>query len=338
VNHENDLGRACQMIRQIAAAGGHAAKFQTYEAAKLASRFSPTYWDRGKEPTGSQFELFKKYDRFGAKEYQKLADTCRSAGITFLSTPFDPQAVELLAPLVPAFKVASADITNFALLEAVAAQKKPVLLSTGASTLDEIRSAVTFLEDHGATAVAVLHCVLAYPTATSDANLNAIGTLQKEFAGHLVGYSDHVPPDPDMLTLTLAYALGARIIEKHFTDDKSLPGNDHYHAMDQHDLRNAMARFERARVLSGSGVKTVAPAEEDARRFARRSLVAARALPEGHELALGDLEIKRPGTGIPPTALHDVVGMRLKRRVVEDEILTYEHLEAARAPDKGADG
>lgn len=338
VNHENDVARACRMIRQIAAAGAQAAKFQTYDAAKLASRFSPAYWDREKEPTGSQFELFRKYDRFGASEYRQLADACRSAGIAFLSTPFDVDAVELLSPLVPAFKVASADITNLPLLEAVAGQHKPVLLSTGASTIDEIKSAVAFVERHGAPTVALLHCVLSYPTATSDANLNAIGTLQKEFPGHPIGYSDHVPPDPDMLTLTLAYALGARIIEKHFTDDKSLPGNDHYHAMDQHDLRHAITQCERARELLGSGVKTVAPAEESARRFARRSLVAARDLPEGHALALDDLHIKRPGTGIPPTALHDVVGRRLTRQVLEDEILTYEHLDVPQPPGKGTDG
>ena len=337
VNHENDLERARRMIRQVAAAGGSAAKFQTYTAAKLASRFSPAYWDRQKEPTDSQFELFRKYDRFGAAEYRELAAACRSAGIDFLSTAFDPDGVELLAALVPAFKVASADITNLPLLEAVAVHRKPVLISTGASTIDEIRAAVACLERHGAPAVALLHCVLSYPTAPSDANLNVIRTLQKEFAGYPVGYSDHVPPDPDMVTLAAAYVLGARIIEKHFTDDKRLPGNDHYHAMDQDDLRKAVDQCERARVLLGSGVKEVGPAEQDARRFARRSLVAARALPEGHTLRPDDLLIKRPGTGIPPTALGDVVGRRLARRVVEDEVLTYGHLEAAHPSDKGAD-
>jgi N-acetylneuraminate synthase len=327
VNHENDLARARRMIGQIAAAGGHAAKFQTYTAGKLASRFSPAYWDRAKEPTASQYELFRKYDRFGPDEYRALADACRAAGIAFLSTPFDLEAVELLAPLVPAFKVASADITNLPLLEAVAAQRKPVLLSTGASTLDEVRAAVSLLERCGAADVALLHCVLAYPTAPRQANLAVIETLAREFPGHVVGYSDHVPPDPGMLTLATAYALGARVIEKHFTDDKSLPGNDHYHAMDERDLATAMKQFAYVQAVLGRPGKEVGPAEADARRFARRSLVAARALPAGHVLAPADLAVKRPGTGIPPTALHDVIGARLATAVVEDEILTYAHLD-----------
>ena len=327
VNHENDLERARRMVREVAAAGGHAAKFQTYSAGKLASRFSPAYWDRTKEPTDSQFKLFQKYDRFGAGEYRALAQECAAAGIAFLSTPFDLDAVALLAPLVPVFKVASADITNLPLLEAVAGHRKPVLLSTGASTLDEVHAAVAFLERHGAPDVALLHCVLSYPTDPADANLAAIGTLRGEFPSHLIGYSDHVPPDPEMLTVTLAYALGARVIEKHFTDDKTLPGNDHYHAMDEADLRRAVAQCARARTLLGSGVKAVGPEEENARRFARRSLVAARALPKGHLLTPDDLAVKRPGTGIPPTDLDAVVGRRLERDVVEDEVLTYEHVE-----------
>ncbi len=338
VNHENDLERARRMIRGIAAAGGQAAKFQTYSARKLASRFSPAYWDRSKEPTESQLKLFQKYDRFGAAEYRALAEECKRLGIAFLSTPFDTDAVELLAPLVPAFKVASGDITNLPLLEAVAGQEKPVLLSTGASTLDEVRSAVAFLEGHGAPSVVPLHCVLSYPTDPAEANLRAIATLQRELAGYTIGYSDHVPPDPEMLTLTLAYALGARVIEKHFTDDKTLPGNDHYHAMDERDLGKAVVQCARARTLLGSGVKDVGPAEREARRFARRSLVAARDLLRGHALRLEDLHVKRPGTGIPPTGLDGVVGRRLGRDVVEDEVLTYEHLERGGPAGRGPDG
>jgi sialic acid synthase SpsE len=338
VNHENDLGRARRMIRRIAAAGGHAAKFQTYSAAKLASRFSPAYWDPNKEPTESQFQLFRKYDRFGPDEYRALAEECRDAGIAFLSTPFDADAVTLLAPLVPAFKVASADITNLPLLEVVASHGKPVLLSTGASTLEEVRSAVAFLEAQGAPDVALLHCVLSYPTAPADANLRAIATLRREFPGRVIGYSDHVPPDPEMLTLTLAYALGASVIEKHFTDDKTLPGNDHYHAMDEHDLRTAVVQCGRARALMGTGVKDVGQAERDARRFARRSLVAARDLHRGHVLSLHDLHLKRPGTGISPTELEGVVGRRLAHDVVEDEVLTYEHLEQGSTIGRDVDG
>ena len=329
VNHENDLDLAKRMIREVAEAGGDAVKFQTYKAGRLASRYSPSYWDRTKEPSDSQFKLFTRYDKFDAAEYAALADVCREVGVDFMSTPFDLIAVEFLAPLVPAFKIASADLTNLPLLEAVAAHGKPVILSTGASRLEEVRHAVDFLDSHGAPEIALLHCVLSYPTAPQDANLRVIGTLKREFPKLLCGYSDHVPPDEGMLTLATAYGLGAQIIEKHYTYDKSLPGNDHYHAMDQRDLRIAVEQFGRMHVLLGSEDKVVLDAESNARKFARRSLVAARALRKGEILGRSDIAIKRPGTGISPIEIDAVIGRRVTRDIVEDEILQHSDLDGA---------
>src|SRR5690606_8552314 len=150
----------------------------------------------------------------------------------FLSTPFDDEAVAFLAPLVPFFKIASADITTLPFLEKVAAHGKPVVLSTGASTPDEIAEAVRVLLTSGASEVALLHWVLSYPTRDEDAHLGMIQGLCRHYPDLVIGYSDHTVPSEDMRTLTTAYLLGARVIEKHFTDDKTLPGNDHYHAMD----------------------------------------------------------------------------------------------------------
>jgi N-acetylneuraminate synthase len=321
VNHENDLELAERMIGEVARAGGQAVKFQTYKAAKLASRESAAYWDRSKEPAASQFELFQRYDRFGRREYEALARCCDKAGVDFLSTPFDTECVGWLAELVPAFKIASADLTHLPLLEAVAATGKPVVLSTGASTLEETRAAVRFLERAGSGEVAILHCVLSYPTAPADANLAVISALRAAFPDHVVGYSDHVPPDPRMRVLAAAYVLGARVIEKHYTFDKRRPGNDHYHAMDEADLRAAVNEFAALRELLGRGEKRVLEAEQAARLHARRSLVAARDLPAGHVLAAGDLEIKRPGTGIPPQELPGVIGRALARAVRADQVL-----------------
>jgi N-acetylneuraminate synthase len=326
VNHENDVDLAERMIREVADAGGNAVKFQTYKAAKLASRESPAYWDRSKEPAASQYELFQRFDHFGRAEYTKLAEICNKVGVDFLSTPFDTECVGWLSELAPAFKIASADLTHVPLLEAVARTGKPVLLSTGGSTLDEIRTAVRLLEAKGAGSVAVLHCVLAYPTQPADANLAAIGALRSAFPAHVVGYSDHVPPDHRMRVLCAAYLLGARVLEKHFTFDKTRPGNDHYHAMDAADLRTALAELRVLQALLGTREKKVLPVEADARRYARRSLVAARDLPAGHVLEPGDVEVKRPGTGLAPSELARVLGRTLARSIRADQLFAWDDL------------
>ena len=327
VNHEGNLALAKQLIEEAAAAGADCVKFQTYKAASLAVQDSPAYWDRTLEPAASQYALFEKYDRFDAEDYVALADHAGRCGVAFASTPFDLAAVDMLAPLVPFYKIASADITNEPLLTACGRQGKPVLLSTGASYLDEIDEAVQVLRGFlPASLIGLLHCVLSYPTAAKDANLKAIEHLTRSFPGHPIGYSDHVPPDPAMLVLTRAALLGATIIEKHFTHDKTLPGNDHYHAMDADDLRRFRVGLALIEAADGVPCKTVSPAEEAARLHARRSLVAVRPLPAGHILAATDLIAKRPASGLPPSALRHVLGRSLSRELAADEALTMEHL------------
>lgn len=327
VNHGGDLAVAMRLIDEAVAGGADAVKFQTYKADKIASKHSPSYWDLDCEPTTSQRALFEKYDAFGADEYRALAAHAAKRDAVFLSTPFDLDAVAMLAPLVPFFKIASADITNFPLLEACAAQGKPVVLSTGASHLSEVDEAVRRLSAHlPATHIGLLHCVLEYPTPYAHAQLAAIEHLAATFPGHPIGYSDHTLPDPSMAVLLRAWTLGATVIEKHFTHDKTLPGNDHYHAMDQQDL----ARFRAAAALltdtEGHGRKTVAESEQIARRNARRSLVATRDLPAGHVLARADLTEKRPAHGLAPAALSWVLGKRLTQPLAEDDFLQREHL------------
>ncbi len=327
VNHEGSLELAKRLVESAARGGADAAKFQTYKAGLIASRNSPSYWDTTKEPTTSQYELFTKYDAFGPAEYEALAAHCREVGIEFLSTPFDLGAVDTLDPLVPAFKIASADVTNEPLLARVARTGKPVLLSTGASSVDEVDAALAILRAGGAGQVGLLHCILNYPTADEHAHLGMLLGMARRWPDVVLGYSDHTVPNEGMDSLVAARLLGAVVLEKHFTYDVTLPGNDHYHAMDEAALARYRAREAHAlRLLGPTTDKHWIPSEEISRRNARRSLVLVRDLREGHALAEADLVAKRPGTGVSPMRWREVVGMRLVRDLPEDHILTWDDL------------
>jgi N-acetylneuraminate synthase len=326
VNHGGSIDLARRLIELAHEGGADAAKFQSYKAETLASRHSPSYWDTSKEPTTSQYQLFKKYDAFDAADYAALAEHCRHVGIAFLSTPFDDAAVEFLDPLVPAWKIASADLTNVPLLRRVAGRGKPVLLSVGASTLGEIDAAVETLTAAGCRELVLLHCVLNYPTAYADANLNMIGSLRRSYPGILVGYSDHTLPDAAMTVLTAAYLRGAVVLEKHFTHDKRLPGNDHYHAMDVDDLKRFRSQVRLLREIGGQDEKAPLDSEQIARRNARRSIVVRRDVAPGEILSESALICKRPGTGISPLHWDDIVGRRAARALEADALLRWEDL------------
>ena len=326
VNHEGSLNKAKDLIELAHSGGADAVKFQTYKAETLASRNSPSYWDLNKEPTTSQYELFKKYDHFGEKEYEILAEHCQKTGIDFLSTPFDDRAVDFLAPMMPCFKIASADITNFPLIRRVASKGKPVVLSTGASTLAEIEMAVTELEKWGCSSIALLHCVLNYPTPYEDAHLNMILGLKRAFPEYVIGYSDHTMPGKNMLILLAAYLKGARIIEKHFTYNKLLPGNDHYHAMDVEDLKYFKENLEILRKAEGRIHKGPLPSEEKARNNARRSIVLKKAAKKNELLTEDALTCKRPAFGISPIHWDDVIGKNVVRNLEEDHIIKWHDL------------
>lgn len=325
VNHAGSMDLARRLIDEAAEGGASAAKFQTYKAAKLASRDSPAYWDTTKEPTESQFALFSRLDSFGPEQYRELAGHCALRGIDFLSTPFDLDAVDLLEPLVPAFKVASADITNLPLLRKIGRTGKPVLLSTGASTLPEIEFAVQSLRASGATQIALLHCVLNYPTAIDHARLGMIEVLRRTFPDCVIGYSDHVVPDRTISALEVASLLGASILEKHFTHDKALPGNDHYHAMDRDDLRRFLERLDLFRRLSATS-DTDMSREAAARLHARRSVVAARDIKAGEALTEENLIAKRPAHGISPIHWDAILGRKARVDIADDTVLTWDML------------
>jgi N-acetylneuraminate synthase len=329
VNHEGSIEKAKEMIRLAKEGGANAAKFQSYKAETLVLKHSPSYWDLNKEPTKSQYKLCKKYDSFGEKEYVELSEYCSELGIDFISTPFDDTAIEFLDPLVPFFKIASADITNIPFLRKIAAKGKPIVQSTGGSTLDEIHSAVETVRNVGCDSMTLLHCILNYPTPNEYAHLGMITGLREAFPDFVIGYSDHTLPDENMTILTAAYLLGARVIEKHFTYDKTLPGNDHYHAMDVNDLKRFVELIERIQISLGQDShKRPIETEAVSRKNARRSIVLNQDVSAGHELTENDLTYKRPGTGISPIHWDDVLGRRITNVLKADHLLQWEDLEA----------
>ena len=318
------MDQAKKLIDLAKEGGADAAKFQSYKADTLASKNSPSYWDTTKEPTESQHELFQKYDQFEPDDYVVLSQYCKTNKIDFLSTPFDDSAVEFLDPLVPFFKIASADITNIPILRKIAAKGKPIVLSTGASTLKEIDIALDVLENSGCTDIALLHCILNYPTPFEYAHLRMIKGLMKTYPNNIIGYSDHTLPDDAMTSLVTAHLLGAVIIEKHFTYDKTLPGNDHYHAMDVKDLKRFIVLIKQIHVSLGSeSQKKPIKTEEISRLNARRSIVLNRDVPENHNLIADDLTYKRPGTGISPLYWDKVIGLKTIRKLKYDHILQW---------------
>lgn len=318
------LEAAKRYIDAAAGAGCDCAKFQSYKAGTIVSKNSPAYWDTAKEPTATQYELFRKHDSFGEAEFRELCEHAHSRGMDFTSTPFDYASADYLAEFVDFYKISSSDASNLPFVEHVASKGKPVVLSVGASYLSEVDEAVRALRRGGCGDVTVLHCVLSYPTDPSDANLRVIATLRRDFPDVRVGYSDHVAPDPSMQTLSAAYLMGAEVIEKHFTLDKSLPGNDHYHSGDPADFRRAVENFRWIDRVLGSGTKTVLPCEEAPRREARRSLVLTRDVKAGEVIRPEDLMPKRPGTGIPPRFADVVAGRTARIDLAEDTVLTWD--------------
>lgn len=311
-------------VKEVANAGIDCAKFQSYKANTIVSKNSPAYWDTTKESTKTQYELFQKFDSFGKEEYKILSDYAHSLGIDFTSTPFDYASVDYLYDMVDFYKISSSDFSNIPFIKYIGAKGKPVVISVGASYLSEVDEGIRALKESGCKDITILHCVLSYPTDPSNANLRIIETLKKDFPDVKVGFSDHVAPDPTMMTLATAYLLGAEVIEKHFTLDKTLPGNDHYHAGEPEDFIKAISNFRFIDKILGSGEKTVLECERIPRREARRSLVLTRDMKAGEIISKEDLMPKRPGTGISPIYTDIVIGRKVLRDLDEDTILTWD--------------
>ncbi len=324
----SDMEAAKLMVREAKQAGIHAVKFQTYRAETLAAKESPSYWDLSEEATTSQYELFKKFDSFGEKEYRELKEYCDEINIEFLSTAFDIESADYLYDLMNVYKISSSDLSNIPFIEYQARKDKPILLSVGASNLEEIERAVDTIRAVNDRELVLLHCVLEYPTPLQDANLLKIRTLKQQFPEIFIGYSDHTKPTEDADVIKTAYNLGALLVEKHFTLDKTLKGNDHYHAMDPGDAVRILKGIERMDMIRGKGELKCLETEGAARLNARRSLVAAVRIEKGTLITADMLTFKRPASGISPSDIETVLGHEASCDIEEDTILRPEMIES----------
>ena len=326
VNYDNDMTLAEEMIKAAKRAGADAVKFQTYTPSKIVAIESPKYWEDDK-PKETQFEFFKRSNTFYHEETRELASHCNANDIPFMSTPFDLDSVSLLEELeVPAYKIASADITNFPLLRAVAKIGKPMLLSTGASSIGEIETATRLIEDEGNSDIVLLHCILSYPTPYEHSNLRMIQNLRDVFPNYEVGWSDHVIPDESLVIPLVAAVMGATVIEKHFTTDRTRPGNDHFHSMDEAQLTKLVTNVKIAKKSLGQYLKRPMEIEIPARKNARRSIAASQDISKGETFTEKNLIMLRPGTGIHPVYLDRILELKAKRDVKAGYLLQWEDI------------
>jgi N-acetylneuraminate synthase/N,N'-diacetyllegionaminate synthase len=306
VNHNGELDLAFKLIDAAAAAGADAVKFQTFIASEVitAEAAKAEYQKTTTGEQESQLEMVKRLElSFG--DFRKLKMYCDDQGITFLSTPFDLKSVDFLAGLgVVALKISSGDLTNDPLLRHVAAQKRPVILSTGMSDMDEVREALAVINAAGNNDVILLQCVTNYPAAAEDINLRAMLSMQSAFDVN-VGYSDHTLGIEIPLA---AVALGACVIEKHFTLDKNFAGPDHRASLEPHEFKAMVEGIRNVEASLGDGRKVPAASEASNAAVARRSIVASRDISAGTVITPAEITFKRPGTGLPPRMADQVVG------------------------------
>lgn len=326
VNHNNSLNRAKELIIKAANAGADAIKFQTYKAARLVTKTAPRFWEWKGEPKkhGTQYDSYATMDvdQFPLKHYPELIRTCKKHNIEFLSTPFDEDSAYALVKLgMKAIKVSSSDVTNVPFLSYLAKFKLPILLSVGASTVGEIEEAVQTIEQAGNKKIVIMQCTLVYPTPFEHTNLRVIPTLATLFPGYPIGLSDHtlgthIPP--------AAVALGARMVEKHYTVDKSLPNSpDHHLSVNPAELKEIVHAIRHVEEALGESRKYVLPAEHRTYLYDKRSLVTARDIRKGQKITKAMLTYKRPGTGIRPKFLDTVIGRIAMDDIPADTTITW---------------
>lgn len=327
VNHNGDLDLGRQLIRAARAAGADAVKFQTFRADRLNTRQAPksSYHvaTTGDDEEQTWFDLLRTQE-LTESMHVKLMECCREEGIVFLSTPYDELSADLLFALgVPAFKLASTDTSNLPLVRHVARKGRPLILSTAMCTMDEVAQAAGAAREAGLNDVAVLQCTGNYPSRLEDSNLRVMLTYRRDL-GCLTGYSDHTQ---EIINPVAATALGASIFEKHFTLDRSLPGPDHRMSLEPAELAATVSAVRQTEAALGSPVKRVLPDEEENRLKLRKSLVAVRDIARGEVLSPDMLVAKRPGTGISPARLYDVLGRRALSAIAEETVLTESMVE-----------
>lgn len=318
VNHNGSFDLACRLVDAAKAAGADCIKFQTFRAQNLVSRNAGKA-DYQKDTTGdgSQADMLTKLE-LSYDAFSRLKQYCGEVGITFLSTPFDLESAAFLDELgVPFWKIPSGEVTNLPYLEALAKTGRPVVMSTGMCEMEEIEAAIRVLRENGTSDIRLLHCNTEYPTPFADVNLRAMETMRRAF-GVEVGYSDHTK---GIEVPIAAAALGAAIIEKHFTLDQNMDGPDHKASLEPDELAAMVSAIRNIEQALGSGEKTASPSERKNIAVARKSIVAKRAIKAGERLTEENLTVKRPGSGISPMRWRDVLGTAAIRDFEEDEMI-----------------
>lgn len=319
VNHNGDMKIAKQLIDVASAAGADAVKFQTFNTENLVCKTAKKaeYQLKTTDKSETQYDMLKKLE-LTEQMHKELIEYCSKKKIMFLSTPFDVESIKLLSSLgLQIFKVPSGEITNLPYLREIAKQKKKVILSTGMSNMEEVKAAVDVLKNDGAGDITLLHCNTQYPTQVSDVNLLAMVKMREE-TGLPVGYSDHTQGTEISLG---AAALGATVIEKHFTLDKNMEGPDHKASLEPHELREMVAGIRMVELALGDGIKQASESEKVNIDIVRKSIVAAIKIKKGELFTNKNLTTKRPATGITPMLWDKVVGTVADRDYEADEII-----------------
>lgn len=323
-DHQGDLDQAMHLFDEARRAGAHAVKIQKRDNRTLYTReaFDKPY--ENENSFGPTYGLHREALEFGRGEYEELIAYSRRVGVTFFATAFDLRSADFLAELdMPAYKVASADLRNLPLLRHVASFGKPMVISTGASTLEDVKRAHQAVGEINPQ-VALLQCTAGYPAAWEELDLSVIATFRELFPDTVIGLSSH---DNGIAMAVAAHTLGARIIEKHFTLDRVMKGTDHRFSLEPQGLRKMCRDLSRLHVALGDGAKKVYESEAAPALKMAKKLVAARDMPTGHVLGAADIGMKSPGDGLPPYEFDRVIGRRLLHPVTEDQSLTFEMLE-----------
>ena len=323
VNHNGNLEMAKRLIEVAAEAGADAIKFQTFKTDRVITRGAAKASYQEGPVAETQYEMVKRLE-LTKDDFLALRDYTKGKEILFISTPFDEESANFLEGLeVPAFKIGSGDLTNLPLLKHIANKRLPIILSTGMSTLEEVKEAVQTISAVGNPDLILLHCTSAYPAAFEDANLKAMITLREEFQLP-VGYSDHTL---GITIPTAAVALGATVIEKHLTLDKSLPGPDHKASLEPDKLKDMVEGVRSVEKALGSPIKGPTDSEKEMIKLSRKSIVAKTNISKGTEIKKEMLCVKRPGTGIAPKHLESLIGRIAKVDIEQDEVITGDSLQ-----------
>jgi N,N'-diacetyllegionaminate synthase len=324
VNHNGDLDLARRLIDVAKDSGADAVKFQTYktEAGMTPNAPKAEYQMVTTDTSESQFEMLKQLE-LTPEAHRELQEYCVERGILFLSSIFDEESAELLEKLdVPSFKIPSGEITNLPLLRYTASKGRPMILSTGMSDLDEVRAAVQAIQETGNQDLILLHCVSAYPAPPEDINLRAMRTLEDAF-DLPIGFSDHTL---GVDIAVAAVAMGACVIEKHFTLDRTMPGPDHQASLTPNELHELVRSIRNIETAMGDGRKEIAPSEVDTAVVSRKSVVAVRNISAGITITGDHVGLKSPATGLPPSMMDRVIGRTTAFDIPEDTLITLEML------------